>query len=231
MEPCEKSSRVEPLPFCKGSLQQKWQQIIHPIGEAISQMPVLSDNHQSFIKRIHEEIYWLSKETQKLAEKQESTEAEMEKASCETVSLVQEAQTVKEQILNHQHQLEKAKMLLLNKEKKLIEKRDELAAKEQKMSQKNAEILNCIDMFSEILGIEIRRLQGERLQFVFHNIDAKDLKRTFGFTWYFTVEGGLEVLDVHPRLPVMPVLMEKLKETKNFRLFFLGVRKAFQASL
>uniref|UniRef100_A0A8C4PY04 Kinetochore protein SPC25 n=1 Tax=Eptatretus burgeri TaxID=7764 RepID=A0A8C4PY04_EPTBU len=155
----------------------------------------------------------------------------MGNATSETVSLTLEVQTVKEEILNRQQQLEKAKILLLNEEKKLIEKRHELAANEQKMSQKNTELLYYIDMFSELLGIEIRRLQGERLQFILWNIDARDPKRTFGFTWYFPVDGGLEVLDIHPNLPAMPVLMEKLKETKNFRLFFLRVRKAFQASL
>uniref|UniRef100_A0A8C4PY08 Kinetochore protein SPC25 n=1 Tax=Eptatretus burgeri TaxID=7764 RepID=A0A8C4PY08_EPTBU len=160
MEPREKSSSGEPLPFWKGSLQQKWRQMYHPIAEAISQMPVLSDKHESLMRKMHE-----------------------------------------------------------------------LAANEQKMSQKNTELLYYIDMFSELLGIEIRRLQGERLQFILWNIDARDPKRTFGFTWYFPVDGGLEVLDIHPNLPAMPVLMEKLKETKNFRLFFLRVRKAFQASL
>ncbi|XP_041120704.1 kinetochore protein Spc25 [Polyodon spathula] len=92
-----------------------------------------------------------------------------------------------------------------------------------KMLQKSAET------FESRLRLEIRKPQAEQLQFVFRNINHKDLECPYTFTLWLNAEGEYTVISCGPPLECMPQLEKKVRETNNFSAFLANVRKEFAA--
>ncbi|XP_045153921.1 kinetochore protein Spc25 [Echinops telfairi] len=85
------------------------------------------------------------------------------------------------------------------------------------------------DVYKDRLGLEIRKIYGDKLQFVFTNIDPKDPDSPFMFSLKLNEARDYEVSDSSPHLECLAELQENLRKTKNFSAFLANVRKAFVA--
>ncbi|NWW71124.1 SPC25 protein, partial [Climacteris rufus] len=84
-------------------------------------------------------------------------------------------------------------------------------------------------LFKERLGLEMRRIHNEQLQFIFRHIDHKDPDKPYMFTLSINEQGDYEVTSCTPPLDCIAELQLKLRETNNFSAFVANIRKAFTA--
>ncbi|PIO23803.1 hypothetical protein AB205_0209790 [Aquarana catesbeiana] len=71
-----------------------------------------------------------------------------------------------------------------------LNKKKELALASKKVNkEKLKELEKSAALFKDRLGLEIRKLRGEKLQFVFRCINPKDLEEPFSCIIYFNEEG------------------------------------------
>ncbi|XP_067843439.1 kinetochore protein Spc25 [Heptranchias perlo] len=126
---------------------------------------------------------------------------------------------------------ERQKQEVMEKIKKLKEglfkKQELISTQKQENKAKLKELNTSAEMFKKRMGLEIRRVQGEQLQFIFKCISHRNPEQPFTFLLKFNEEGNYEVTSCEPPLECMPLLQEKLKETNNFSAFLANVRKAF----
>ncbi|XP_069791418.1 kinetochore protein Spc25 isoform X2 [Narcine bancroftii] len=128
---------------------------------------------------------------------------------------------------------EKQKQEVLEKIEQLKEefakKQEFIYTHNQENKAKLKELNRSAELFKRRMGLEIRRVYGEQLQFIFKYINSKNPEQLFTFLLKFNEEGNYEVMSCDPPLECMPLLQEKLKETNNFPAFLANVRKAFIA--
>nr|3VZ9_B Chain B, Uncharacterized protein [Gallus gallus] len=85
------------------------------------------------------------------------------------------------------------------------------------------------ELFEERLGLEIRRIHNEQLQFIFRHIDHKDPDKPYMFTLSINEQGDYEVTSCTPPLDCISEFQLKVRETNNFSAFIANIRKAFTA--
>ncbi|XP_031414443.1 kinetochore protein Spc25 [Clupea harengus] len=84
-------------------------------------------------------------------------------------------------------------------------------------------------VFQDCLKLEIRKIQGEKLQFVFRNLDHRDPESAYTFILMINDEGVYQIESCSPPLECMSQLEQNLKKTNNFSAFLANVRKEFKA--
>ncbi|XP_048668384.1 kinetochore protein Spc25 isoform X2 [Marmota monax] len=85
------------------------------------------------------------------------------------------------------------------------------------------------DLYKDRLGLEIRKIYGNKLQFIFTNIDPKHPERPFMFSLHLNEARDYEVSDSAPHLECLAEFQENVRKTNNFSAFIANVRKAFTA--
>lgn len=155
------------------------------------------------------------------------------KAVAEQSTLLQTMQEDIRVANQHFQSCEKQKQELVEKIKQLkeelVKKQESISTQKQENKAKLKELNTSAEMFKKRMGLEIRRVHGEQLQFIFKNVNSKDPGQLFTFLLKFNEEGNYEVVSCDPPLECMPLLQEKLKENNNFSAFLANVRKAFTA--
>ncbi|MEE6494405.1 hypothetical protein FKM82_017122 [Ascaphus truei] len=91
------------------------------------------------------------------------------------------------------------------------------------------ELQKSATLFKERFGLEIRKLHGEKLQFVFRCINPKDLDEPYTFILYINQQGEYEVTECDPPLECLAEFQKKVRETNNFSALLANFRKAFTA--
>ncbi|ROL46413.1 Kinetochore protein Spc25 [Anabarilius grahami] len=125
------------------------------------------------------------------------------------------------------------KALLFQRIEKL--KKDQARNRELIQSQNKAnkdrlkKLNKCKDVFQKHLSLEIRKIQGEKLQFVFRNISRKDPDMVHTFLLQLDAEGIYHIISCDPPLEKMAHLEHRLQETNNFSAFLANVRREFVA--
>ncbi|XP_040188585.1 kinetochore protein Spc25 [Rana temporaria] len=111
-----------------------------------------------------------------------------------------------------------------------INKRKESALVSKKMNkEKLKELGKSAALFKDRLGLEIRKIRGNKLQFVFRCINPKDLEEPFSCIISFTEEGDYKLEGCDPPLECIAEYEKKLRETKNFSALLANLRKSFAA--
>ncbi|XP_073865487.1 kinetochore protein Spc25 isoform X2 [Macaca fascicularis] len=87
------------------------------------------------------------------------------------------------------------------------------------------------DLYKDRLGLEIRKIYGEKLQFIFTNIDPKNPESPFMFSLHLNEARDYEVSDSAPHLEGLAEFQENVRKTNNFSAFLANVRKAFTATV
>ncbi|XP_054237351.1 kinetochore protein Spc25 [Indicator indicator] len=112
--------------------------------------------------------------------------------------------------------------------KEECEKKKEIISSKNKAAMERMERLcKCKELFEERLGLEIRRIPNEQLQFIFRHIDHKDPDKPYVFTLSINEQGDYEVTSCIPPLDCIAEFQLKVRETNNFSAFVANIRKAF----
>ncbi|XP_065107481.1 kinetochore protein Spc25 [Paramisgurnus dabryanus] len=118
----------------------------------------------------------------------------------------------------------------IEKLKKDLAKNKELIQSQNKANKDRLKELNiCKDVFQKHLSLEIRKIQGEKLQFAFRNISRKDPDMVHAFLLQFDTEDAYHIISCDPPLEKMAHLELRLQETRNFSAFLANVRREFVA--
>lgn len=89
-------------------------------------------------------------------------------------------------------------------------------------------------VFQDHLGLEIRTVlsksqlvKGEKLQFVYRNINPADQDSAYIITMGIKEDGTYQIVSSDPALECLPDLEKRLQETNNLPVFLANVRKEF----
>ncbi|XP_005393329.1 PREDICTED: kinetochore protein Spc25 isoform X1 [Chinchilla lanigera] len=180
------------------------------------------------------------------------------KALAEKLSVkLKEEERMVEMFLEYQNQIFKQNKLIQEKKDNLLKLIAEVKGKKQELevltaniqdlkeeyskkketistaSRANEERLKRLqksaDLYKDRLGLEIRKIYGDKLQFIFTNIDSKHPENPFMFSLHLNEAGDYEVSDSAPHLECLAEFQEKVRKTNNFSAFLANVRKAFTA--
>nr|ACO09526.1 Kinetochore protein Spc25 [Osmerus mordax] len=109
-------------------------------------------------------------------------------------------------------------------------KRKELIVSQNKANKDRLKYLNKAKLvFQERLGLEIRKIHGDKLQFIFRNINHSDPGCTYTFILRLKEDGSYEIVSTDPVLACVSALEQRLQETNNLPAFLANVRKEFAA--
>ncbi|XP_063803993.1 kinetochore protein Spc25 [Pseudophryne corroboree] len=112
---------------------------------------------------------------------------------------------------------------------KLNQKMELALANKKANKDKLKELHKSSVLFKERLGLEIRKLAGDRLQFVFRCINPKDMDEPYSCIIYFNEEGEYQLTGCDPPLECIDEYERKVRETKNFSALLANLRKSFVA--
>ncbi|NXV80841.1 SPC25 protein, partial [Atlantisia rogersi] len=111
----------------------------------------------------------------------------------------------------------------------LMKKKEIISSKNKAAKEKVERLCKSKALFEERLGLEIRRIHNEQLQFIFRHIDHKDPDKPYVFTLAINEQGDYEVTSCTPPLDCIAEFQLKVRETNNFSAFVANIRKAFAA--
>ncbi|NXO33321.1 SPC25 protein, partial [Locustella ochotensis] len=111
----------------------------------------------------------------------------------------------------------------------LMKKMEIKSSKNKAAKEKVEQVSKITTLFKEHLGLEMRRIHDEQLQFIFRHIDHKDPDKPYICTLSINEQGDYEVTSCTPPLDCIAELQLKLRETNNFSAFVANIRKAFTA--
>ncbi|NXC88142.1 SPC25 protein, partial [Cercotrichas coryphoeus] len=111
----------------------------------------------------------------------------------------------------------------------LMKKMEIKSSKSKAAKEKVEQVSKITTLFKEHLGLEMRRIHDEQLQFIFRHIDHKEPDKPYICTLYINEQGDYEVTSCTPPLDCIAELQLKLRETNNFSAFVANIRKAFTA--
>ncbi|NXU72654.1 SPC25 protein, partial [Oreotrochilus melanogaster] len=197
--------------------------------EQINQILVLRDSCKESIKVLSEKWSKKLKEGDLMVNKIQEYNNEILQQS-QRISENQEHFT---KIKANVNQEEEQRKLLLDSiqelKEELMKKKEIIASKNQVAKERMERLCKSKVLFEERIGLEIRRIHNEQLQFIFRHIDHKDPDKPFMFTLSINEQGDYEVTSCTPPLDCIAELQLKVRETNNFSAFVANIRKAFTA--
>ncbi|XP_029386101.1 kinetochore protein Spc25 [Echeneis naucrates] len=203
-------------------------------GEIMDTTTELCQAHRQFVKTALDTCLKKSKDDEILfetiqtfkrdLEQKKSTMKEKQRAISEVVSEIQQKEMQKDDIIRKIEELKGEQA----KRKELIE----CQHKANKVRLRNLQKARLV--FQDHLGLEIRTIlgktqlvKGEKLQFVFRNINPSDQDCAYVVTMGIKDDGSYQIVSSDPALECLPVLESRLRETNNLPSFLANVRKEF----
>ncbi|NXC66453.1 SPC25 protein, partial [Anhinga anhinga] len=197
--------------------------------EQINQTLALRDSCKESIKALSEKWSKKLKEGDLMIDKIEQYSNEILQQS-QHISENQEHLT---EIISNLNQEEQQKKDLTDSiqelKEELMKKKEIISSKNKAAKERMERLCKSKLLFEERLGLEIRRIHNEQLQFVFRHIDHKDPDKPYVFTLSINEQGDYEVTSCTPPLDCIEEFQLKVRETNNFSAFVANIRKAFTA--
>uniref|UniRef100_A0A3Q3W7A8 Kinetochore protein SPC25 n=1 Tax=Mola mola TaxID=94237 RepID=A0A3Q3W7A8_MOLML len=203
-------------------------------GEIIEATTELCQSHKHFVKSALDTCLKKCKDDEMMFETIQTFKNDLQQKNAslkekhqeisELVSEVQQKEMQKDDIIQKIHRLKEDQA----KRKELIESQNK-ANKDKLRNLQKARLV-----FQEHLGMEIRtilsknqQVKGEKLQFVFRNINPSDQDSAYIVTMGIKEDGSYQILSSDPALKCLPVLENRLQETNKLPAFLANVRKEF----
>ncbi|XP_037254780.1 kinetochore protein Spc25 [Falco biarmicus] len=197
--------------------------------ELISETLALRDSCKESIKMLSEKWSKKLKEGDLMIDKIHEYSKEILQQS-QHVSENQERLTEIKSNLNQEEEQRKDLTDSIQELKEELLKKKEIISSKNKATKERVERLCKFKaLFEERLGLEIRRIHNEQLQFIFRHIDHNDPDKPYVFTLSINEQGDYEVTSCFPPLDCIEEFQLKVRETNNFSAFVANIRKAFTA--
>ncbi|KAM6421287.1 kinetochore protein Spc25 [Rhynochetos jubatus] len=211
-------------------MKEFWTKLKRIYGtDQINQTLALRDSCKDSIKALSEKWSKKLKEGDLMVDKIQEYSSEILRQN-QRISESQEHLTEVKSDLKHEEEQEKDLTDSIQELKEELMKKKEIISSKNKATKERLEQL-CKSkvLFEERLGLEIRRIHNEQLQFIFRHIDHKDPDKPFTFTLSINEQGDYEVTSCTPPLDCITEFQLKVRETNNFSAFIANIRKAFTA--
>ncbi|XP_022596960.1 kinetochore protein Spc25 [Seriola dumerili] len=203
-------------------------------GEIMDTTTELCQSHRQFVKTAHDTCLKKSKDDEILFETIQTFKRDLEEKNAS----LKEKQHAISEVISEIQQKEMQKDDIIQKIEKLKEeqaKRKELIVSQNKANKDRLRNLQKARLiFQDHLGMEIRTIlgktqpvKGEKLQFVFRNINPSDQDSAYVVTMGIKEDGSYQIVSSDPALECLPVLESRLQETNNLPAFLANVRKEF----
>ncbi|NXA46729.1 SPC25 protein, partial [Nothocercus julius] len=196
-------------------------------SEQVNQTVALRDSCKESIKALTEKWSQKLKEEDLMIDKIKEYNDEILQQN-KLISENEENLTEIKSNLNHEEEQIKSLMDSIQELKEELMKKNKIIASKNKATKERVEQLcKSKALFEERLGLEIRRIHDEQLQFIFRHIDHKDPEKPYTFTLFINEQGDYEVTSCSPPLDCIAEFQQKVRETNNFSAFIANIRKAF----
>ncbi|NXD37081.1 SPC25 protein, partial [Copsychus sechellarum] len=136
---------------------------------------------------------------------------------------------IKSKLNQEEEQQQNLTDIIQELKEELMKKMEIKSSKNKAAKEKVEQVSKITTLFKEHLGLEMRRIHDEQLQFIFRHIDHKEPDKPYICTLYINDQGDYEVTSCTPPLDCIAELQLKLRETNNFSAFVANIRKAFTA--
>lgn len=203
-------------------------------GEIIDVTTELCQSHRQFVKSAHDTCLKKCKDDEMLFETIQTFKKDLEQknpslkrkqhAISEMISEIQQKEMQKDDIIQKIEKLKEEQA----KRKELIESQN----KANKVRLRNLQKARVV--FQDHLGMEIRTIfgktqlvKGEKLQFVFRNINRSDPNSAYVVTMGIKEDRSYQIVSSDPMLENLPVLESRLQESNNLAAFLANIRKEF----
>ncbi|XP_033279389.1 kinetochore protein Spc25 isoform X2 [Orcinus orca] len=229
------------------SINEFWNKFRSTVSDTSCQMVGLRDTYKDSIKAFAEKLSVKLKEEERMVEmfleyqnlyhltfphRRENVRAGSHEI-CRQNKLIQEK---KENLLKLIAEVKDKKQELDALTANIQDLKEEYARKRETISTANKaneerlkRLQKSADLYTDRLGLEIRKIYGDKLQFIFTNIDPKHPESPFMFSLSLNEARDYEVSDSAPHLEGLAEFQENVRKSNNFSAFLANVRKAFTA--
>ncbi|XP_077979275.1 kinetochore protein Spc25-like [Glandiceps talaboti] len=116
--------------------------------------------------------------------------------------------------------------VLKTHQQKNAREKELLHTQQEYTKSKLGELEKAAQYFTDRMSLDFKKLDSERIQVVFTNIDPDDASRQYSFT--VKVTDGYEVTECEPQVEGLEEMVEKLNKTNHFSLFVINIRRKFR---
>ncbi|XP_074159290.1 kinetochore protein Spc25 isoform X1 [Sminthopsis crassicaudata] len=220
----------EELDIFNESINDFWNRFRNTtFNEHYSQVMGLRDTYKDSVEALTEKLSTKIKEEERMIE----TCLEFRNKIHIQNKLIQEKQDnlakLIDSIQDKKCEVEKLTKTIQDLKESLSKKKEIIAAANKANKEKLKMLQKSYNLYKDHLGLEIRKINDEKLQFIFRNIDPKDHEKPFTFSLRINEERDYEISDSAPHLECLEEFQEKVRKTNNFSAFLANVRKAFIA--
>ncbi|KAM9347278.1 kinetochore protein Spc25 [Symphorus nematophorus] len=203
-------------------------------GEIIDATTELCQSHRQFVKSALDACSKKCKDDEMLFEMIHTLKRDLEHKNAS----LKEKQHAISEVISEIEQKEMQKDDIIQKIEKLkeeqVKKKETIKSQHKANKDRLKNLQKARQVFQDHLGIEIRTIlgktqlvKGEKLQFVFRNINPSKLDSAFIVTMGIREDGAYQIVSSDPVLECLPVLESRLQETNNLSAFLANVRKEF----
>ncbi|XP_002712020.1 kinetochore protein Spc25 [Oryctolagus cuniculus] len=199
------------------------------LSDAPCQMVGLRDAYKDSVKSLREKLSVKLKEEERMIEMYLEYKNQVNRQN----ELIPEK---KDNLLKLIAEVKDKKQKLEDLRRNIQDLKEEYSRKKETISTANKaneerlkRLQKSVDLYKARRGLEIRKIYGDKLQFIFTNIDPKHPESPFLLSWRLNEARDYEVSDSAPHLECLAEFQENVRKTNNFSAFLANVRKAFTA--
>ncbi|XP_028737795.1 kinetochore protein Spc25 [Peromyscus leucopus] len=196
-----------------------------------SQVLGLRDAFKDSIRALSEKLSLKLKEEEKMVE----TFLEYQNQLCKQNKLIQEKKDnllkMIDEVKDKKQELEVLTANIQDLKEEYSRKKETISTANKANEERLKRLQKSADMYRDCLGLEIRKIHGDKLQFIFTSIDPKNPESPYMFSLSLNEARDYEVSDCSPHLECLAEFQEKVRKTNNFSAFLANVRKAFIATV
>lgn len=199
------------------------------VSDAPSQMVGLRDAYKDSVKSLTEKLSVKVKEEERMIEMYLEYKNQVNRQN----ELIQEKKDnllkLIAEVKDKKQKLEDLKTNIQDLKEEYSRKKETISTANKANEERLKRLQKSADLYKDRLGLEIRKIYGDKLQFIFTNIDPKHPESPFLFSLRLNEARDYEVSDSAPHLECLAEFQENVRKTNNFSAFLANVRKAFTA--
>ncbi|XP_006867073.1 PREDICTED: kinetochore protein Spc25 [Chrysochloris asiatica] len=211
------------------SINEFWNKFFNTASDTSCQMVALRDAYKDSIKAFAEKLSLKLKEEDRMVE----MFLEYKNQICRQNKLIQEKKESLSKLLAEvkckKQEIQVLTANIQDLKEEYAKKKEAISTTNKAIEERLKRLQKSADIYKNRLGLEIRKIYGDKLQFIFTNIDPKHPDSPFMFSLHLNEAGDYEVSDSSPHLECLAEFQENLRKTNNFSAFLANVRKVFTA--
>ncbi|XP_066201659.1 kinetochore protein Spc25 [Saccopteryx leptura] len=211
------------------NINEFWNKFKSNVSDTSCQMAGLRDSYKDINKAFAEKLSVKLKEEERMVQMY----LEYQNQICKQSKLIQEKRESLLKLIvevnGKKQDLEVLTATIQDLKEEYARKKETISSAKRTSEERLERLQKSVDLYKDRLGLEIRKIYGDKLQFIFTNIDPKHPDSPFMFCLHLNEARDYEVSDSAPHLECLAEFQENLRKTKNFSAFLANVRKAFSA--